>query len=212
MPPGMGSESSEIQIDGFHDLILTNDTEVFEQIYQSQHVDELDRINHWKDEASIKSASETKALSATPHSIHGLVASYYWGWMGFFHDAWLNVCAGVVTLYIISIVVPLFLPMGIVRPIEQIGMRAGRHWAKIRARVPARTEKIPRIRAISNPPMVRFRRHLDSVGTDSIELQSPPSLNLNAPGRSSLSRRWVGLFDLRSSRSPAIEANEGEPE
>ena len=40
----MGSEAPELQMEVFHDMILTNETEIFEQIYQSQHVVELDKI------------------------------------------------------------------------------------------------------------------------------------------------------------------------
>ena len=42
LPPGMGSIHDALDIDSFHDLILTNDSEVFMPLYHNQHADELE--------------------------------------------------------------------------------------------------------------------------------------------------------------------------
>ena len=225
LPTSMGSEAPELKMEVFHDLILINETEIFEQIYQSQHVDELDRINHWKDETSIKAKSETTALSATPHTLPGIIESYYFGWMEIFHDVWLNICAGIVTIYALRAIFPVILPlgitgiMGIARPVGQIGTMAHRRWVDRRVRSPERHERSPRPRErrIINPAIVRFRTSRDSDAAASIELQQRIPLNRNVPERSSLVRRWTGLFASRGNpsinNSPDMDdTNAGDPE
>jgi hypothetical protein len=44
-PPIELYEPFDYHIDAFHDLILTNDTEIFEQIFNGEHIDELERVN-----------------------------------------------------------------------------------------------------------------------------------------------------------------------
>ena len=82
-----------------HDLILTNDTEVFQQLYHSQDADELKPLHEFKDEMVIKPTAQGKALSATPHNLPGIVESNLFGLFGVVHDVWINVCAVLMSLY-----------------------------------------------------------------------------------------------------------------
>ena len=80
----MGIIRDALEIESFHDLILTNDTEVFQQLYHSQHADELERVHEFKDEMAIEATAQGKALSATPHTLPGIVESYFLDGLGLF--------------------------------------------------------------------------------------------------------------------------------
>ena len=128
LPPGLGLEDhSYLLVEAFHDLILTNETEEFEKIYHSVHVDELDRTNHWKDEVEVKKSSKADALSATPHTLPGVIESYFFGWLGIVHDVWLNVCGVLVTIYTLAIVLYCCLPNGFVQPLRNAQNRLQRY-------------------------------------------------------------------------------------
>ena len=82
-----------------HDFILTNDTEVFQQLYHSQHADELKQLHEFKDEMVIKPTVQEKALSVTPHNLPGIVESNLFRLLRVVHDVWINVCAVLMSLY-----------------------------------------------------------------------------------------------------------------
>ena len=127
LPPGLGiSEQSYLEVEAFQDLILSNETEEFEKAYHAVHVDELDRTSHWKDATEIKKTSKTEALSATPHTLPGVIESYFFGWLGIFHDIWLNVCGILVTLYTLALLVYCCLPMGLAQPLQNVQRRIAR--------------------------------------------------------------------------------------
>ena len=62
------------------------------QLYHSQHVDELERLHEFKDEMVVKQTAQAKAISATPHTLPGVIESYLFGWLGVAHDLWINIC------------------------------------------------------------------------------------------------------------------------
>ena len=127
LPPGLGIEDhSYLLVEAFQDLILTNETEEFEKIYHSVHVDEFDRTNHWKDEVEIKKSSKAAALSATPHTLPGVIESYLFGWLGIAHDVWLNICGVLVTIYTLAIILYCCLPNGLVQPLRNVQDRLQR--------------------------------------------------------------------------------------
>ena len=105
LPSGIGIEDHKVfALQSFHDLILTNETEIFETAYHSTHVDELVRTSSWKDAVEIKKTFQSTALSSTPHSIPGLIQSYIYGWLGIIHYIWINICAINVTIFAIGLV------------------------------------------------------------------------------------------------------------
>ena len=61
--PRMGIILEALEIESFHDLILTNDTEFLAVVPQS-HADELERVHEFKDRMAIKATAQSKALSA----------------------------------------------------------------------------------------------------------------------------------------------------
>ena len=127
LPLGLGIEDhSYLLVEAFQDLILTNETEEFEKIYHSVHVDEFDRTNHWKDELEIKKTSKATALSATPHTLPGVIESYLFGWLGIVHDVWLNICGVLVTIYTLAIILYCCLPNGLVQPLRNVQDRLQR--------------------------------------------------------------------------------------
>ena len=117
------AEFAELRVESFHDLILSNETSVFEKAYHATHVDELERTSHWKDAIEVKKTEMTEALSAKPHSLPGIVESYFFGWLGFWHDVWINVCGVLVSLYTLAIVMYCCLPNGVVRPMQRLQQR-----------------------------------------------------------------------------------------
>ena len=127
LPPGLGiSDHPYLQVDAFQDLILSNETEEFEQSYHAIHVDELDRTNHWKDELEIKKSAKADALSATPHTLPGIIEAYVFGWLGIAHDIWLNVCGVLVSLYTFALILYCCLPMGLAQPLRNVQQRLER--------------------------------------------------------------------------------------
>ena len=214
MPPGIGiAEHAELQIDSFHDLILSNDTEIFEKSFQAVHVDELDQTNHC-DEAEIRKEAAAAALGATPHSVPGLIYSAFFGWLSWAHEIWLNLCAAIVTLYTLSVVGYCCLPTGVTAPVQRI-MRIGKNtrrqqqWmeeddAAVERQAPI-IRPIPRLsRAKSSTfePRVRFQR---SGNSECVTIEAPenervdsdevriPQRNVRV-SRSNRVQSWADMF------------------
>jgi hypothetical protein len=115
LPLAMGLTQDNFTLEAFHDLILTNTSEVFEQIYFSQHVDEAMREQEWATEDDLVAAKKSEALSAVPHSVPGVVASYFYGYLALVHSVWINCCAMIVTFTTLIIFGSLCLPAGFMR-------------------------------------------------------------------------------------------------
>ena len=109
-----------LNFEAFHDLVLTDDAEVFQEIYNSENVAEFERIHQWRDESHVISSQAAQATSAVPHSIPGIVASYLWGWLGTIHTIWLNGCAVIVTLFVLAGVIYLCAPLWMMLPFRGI--------------------------------------------------------------------------------------------
>jgi hypothetical protein len=105
----------------FHDQILTNDTEIFEEIYNSEHLDELERMHHWQDETPIIEKKTAEALSAQTHTVGGLITAYYLGYLTALYWIWVDICCGFITLVIVCALGWLILPKCFMLPFELLG-------------------------------------------------------------------------------------------
>jgi hypothetical protein len=158
----------DFTMEAFHDIVLTNDTQVFEQIMNGEHVDELERTAQWTKEADIVVTKTSEALSATPHSVPGLVKSYLFGWLGILHSVWLNVCAVFTTLQILLVVGYCCLPAFLVAPFRLVRRLFRRKRKTETPLVPAIKDKPkattpPKPKLRTGIPKVRFSKKDDKV-------------------------------------------------
>jgi hypothetical protein len=117
-PPIELYEPFDYHIDAFHDLILTNDTEIFEQIFNGEHIDELERVNQFRNKIDVEKTQATPALSETPHSISGMITVSFFNWLWWIHAVWINICAIFVSLQIALVIAYWCLPSAFFAPIR----------------------------------------------------------------------------------------------
>jgi hypothetical protein len=120
IPIGVGISGGELPLDSFHDLILTNDSDIFEQVFNAEHLDEHERAVQWQSETDVRQTETAKALSAKPHSLPGLVSSYFFGWLGVAHSIWINICATITTVFTVFVILTVCLPAGLTRAVSRI--------------------------------------------------------------------------------------------
>ena len=228
LPPAMGLIHEALSIDSFHDLILTNESEVFMQLYHSQHVDELERIHEFKDEMVVKQTAQAKAISATPHTLPGVIESYLFGWLGIAHDIWINICSVLVSLYTLGLILYFCLPNGVVQPLRRINQLKNRVLRRnTESEIPVMMDDIDimpgncRSRSRDEPleiqvfdrspqsfrsrkkiePLVRFRR---SNSAERVNIENftgaQDSLIRGESSRSSTVRKWANLFTTNSGK------------
>jgi hypothetical protein len=158
-PPLEYSQPFNYEIDAFHDLILTNDSEIFEQIFNGEHVDELERIHQFRDKIDVEKTQATPALSETPHSISGMITVSFFNWLWWIHAIWLNVCAVFVTIQILLLFAYWCLPSAFYVP-----FRAARRLQKLRRRKrelkTIEDTKASSDESTTNQPVPQKRRYL----------------------------------------------------
>jgi hypothetical protein len=161
VPLGVGIKSEDLSIDNFHDLVLTNESAIFEELFNGAHVDEYERASHWKDDHEVRSRVTAEAIGSVSHSLPGVLKSYFFGWLGVIHDTWINICAVFTTVLMIGIVAATCLPAGVVR-LMTAPSRVARFIRNRKKRTSAEGAELelpaPPSRASLTEPKVRFSR------------------------------------------------------
>lgn len=216
LPLGIGTaEHAELRIEHFHDIILTNDTEIFEKAHHATHADELERTTHWQDAVKLKETAQLEALSSTPHSLPGLIESYFFGWLGLAHDIWLNVCGILVTLYTLAIVLYFCLPNGFIQPLQRLPfLRRNPTHLTMESVVEEGVDAITLVERqgpkelnhIHIEPVVRFHKTTSDDKVSFTELDPTKLFSRNTPttqsSRSAMTKNWSKLFNKPSSSRP----------
>jgi hypothetical protein len=185
--PGDQVEEWNVTMEAFHDLVLSNESDVFSEIFHAQHVEELRREDHWKDQDEVISTSKSRALSATPHTLPGVVRAYFFGYFHVAHEVWINVCAGITTVVTLSIVVVFCLPAGLVNIVLAGGRALMKIPRAVRTLVPAKAQReAPRDRVIEEAVGQREATGLRPPPKPPRLLTLPrwPSVGRNEPGES----------------------------
>ena len=124
--PSVEEPNDLITIHTFHDLVLINDTEIFEEVANGEHIAEMERFHHERDDEMVRNRITADALSATPHSVGGLISSYYSGYFSILHSIWINVCGIIVTICTIGMIGHLFTPVCLTVPCMALSQLVGR--------------------------------------------------------------------------------------
>jgi hypothetical protein len=102
LPHGDGLSDDDLAFEAFRNNIVTNESEIFEKLYYSEHIDELGRIEEFKDENKIIATAKANALSAQPHFAGGIVVSLIREWLILIYNVWVNMCCICITLVVLT--------------------------------------------------------------------------------------------------------------
>ena len=185
-------------------------------------------MNLIKDEMVVKQTAQAKAISATTHTLPGVIESYLFGWLGIAHDIWINICSVLVSLYSLGLILYFCLPNGVVQPLRRINQLRNRVLRRnTESEIQVMMDDIDimpgnsRSRGRDEPleiqvfdrspqsfrsrkkiePLVRFRR---SNSAERVNIENftgaQDSLIRGESSRSSTVRKWANLFTTNSGK------------
>jgi len=82
-------------MDSFHDNIITNETEMFQEAFNAEHVDELEREHDWRTENHVIESKRAVVLEAHKQSVFKTLFGF---WIPLIHAWWINICCIIVSI------------------------------------------------------------------------------------------------------------------
>ena len=93
------------EAEDFHDLVLTRDVEVFQEAFNSENIQELERVHQWIDKVDLQADKNAEAIGAKKHSISSIVDSIMMGEFALVHEVWINGVCIIVTIGLIYLII-----------------------------------------------------------------------------------------------------------
>lgn len=121
--PSVYDSNDTFDMETFHDLVLTNETEVFQELLNGENIAELERMQHFQDADEVRETKHAEALSATPHHLSNIAESLLWGPLGMMHRIWINLCALTVTAFVLFLLANICLPFWMTAPFQNCMQR-----------------------------------------------------------------------------------------
>ena len=178
-------------MESFHDNIISNNTEVFEQILNSEHINELERINNFRTHTDYRDSKLARVLAVQPQSAVGAYMDYWLGWLRVLDFLWIHAVAICSTIIFLLILAACCLPPFLTRPVGLMGSGMQRAWEGTQAAVERRAELIA-------------QREEERLTTELLRLPSPPTIE--PPATPSSSQSPTRLSEERSgSQAPLLK-------